>query len=207
MDTNPFLIPETTGEALVKSRGSKFIGLACPVKSLEEAKETLKNIRERYPDATHHCYAWVLGNQGQIQMASDDGEPSHSAGTPILNAIRSFQTVWTFVAVVRYYGGTKLGVPGLIEAYGEAAAQALLQAGRKSEVPRTIFILDFAYDTISFAEQLIHRFKGELIAKSFETGCRYSVSIPSKEADDFSSAVQEQSHRIRLHQAELGASG
>jgi uncharacterized YigZ family protein len=179
-EDNTFWVPEITGQSFFKSRNSKFIGIASRVNSSEEAKEKLREIRTAYPDATHVCYAWVLGDSGSIQMAADAGEPAHSAGTPILNSIRSSGLVWTLVAVVRFYGGSKLGVPGLIEAYSETARLALLDAGKKQELPRFEIQLHFSYPTMPLIEKIIHQFQAEILSKDFQEFCRYSLSIPVK---------------------------
>lgn len=116
---------EKQSEVLHKDRGSKFIGLACPVENDEELKNTLNQLRAQYADATHVCYAYRMGLTGENYRANDDGEPSNSAGQPILREIKSKDLTHILVAVVRYYGGKKLGVSGLIDAYGSAAKQAI----------------------------------------------------------------------------------
>ena len=112
-------------ESLYKEKGSKFIAIACRVDSIEEIKIKLEELKKSYYDARHHCYAYVLGQEGQQVRANDDGEPNHSAGDPILGQIKSKKLTNTLVVVVRYFGGTKLGVSGLINAYKTAAEQAL----------------------------------------------------------------------------------
>ena len=120
-----FLTIGQPAEGLYKEKGSKFIGLAFPVKTEDEVKERLEETRKTYYDARHHCYAYILGHEGTQFRANDDGEPNHSAGDPILGQIRSKELTNTLVIVVRYFGGTKLGVSGLINAYKTAAALAL----------------------------------------------------------------------------------
>lgn len=112
-------------ESLLKERGSKFFGYAYPVSNQTDIKKHLEILANQYPDATHICYAWVLGINGDEHRANDDGEPNNSAGQPILREIKSAGLTYILVAVVRYYGGKKLGVSGLIEAYGGAAKEAL----------------------------------------------------------------------------------
>jgi len=112
-------------DSLYKSKGSKFFAYAWPVKSEAEIKIHLNGLKEKYPDATHHCFAWILGHDKQNFRANDDGEPSNTAGKPILRQIQKLDLCNTLVVVVRYFGGTMLGVPGLIEAYGNAAAECL----------------------------------------------------------------------------------
>jgi len=115
-------------ESFHKDRGSKFYGFACPVSSQEQVDSHLNALKEEYPDATHHCYAFRLGADGSDYRYSDDGEPSNSAVSPIYRQLLSHDLTNTLVVVVRYYGGKKLGVPGLIDAYGTAAHESLKMA-------------------------------------------------------------------------------
>lgn len=112
-------------ESFHKERGSKFYGFAYPVNSQDEVDSHLNELKEEYSDATHHCYAFRLGADGSDFRYSDDGEPSNSAGSPIYRQLLSHDLTNTLVVVVRYYGGKKLGVPGLIDAYGTAAHESL----------------------------------------------------------------------------------
>jgi uncharacterized YigZ family protein len=116
---------EKNAQAEFKDRGSKFIAYACPVRNVEDFKERLTEIKKEHPKATHHCFAYRIGLDGNSYRASDDGEPSGTAGRPILGQIDSKELVNVLVVVVRYFGGTLLGVPGLIHAYRSAAALAL----------------------------------------------------------------------------------
>ena len=111
-----------------KDRGSKFYGFALKTTNKKEFNEWLQKSKSKFPDATHHCYAYVLHPDRSEQYDTDDGEPSNSAGKPILRAINSFQATQIAVIVVRYYGGVNLGIPGLINAYGEAAKLAIEKA-------------------------------------------------------------------------------
>ena len=112
-------------ESNLRDHASKFIGYLYPVRNEEEIKNILSELKKQYYDATHHCYAYRLGTKGEIFRANDDGEPSGSAGKPILNQLLSAQVTNTLAVVVRYFGGTKLGIPGLISAYKEATKEAL----------------------------------------------------------------------------------
>ena len=106
---------ERDAEFVLRERGSKFFAFVYGVKSDQEIKEKLEGLKRQYPDATHHCYAWVMGARGEAQRANDDGEPSNSAGRPILRSIFSVGVTNVLVVVVRYFGGTLLGIPGFIE--------------------------------------------------------------------------------------------
>lgn len=116
-----------SSEGFYKEKGSKFLAFAYPVASEEAVREQLEELRKSYYDARHHCYAYRLGHEGENFRANDDGEPGHSAGDPILGQIKSRDLTNTLVVVIRYFGGTKLGVSGLINAYKTAAAEALEQ--------------------------------------------------------------------------------
>lgn len=125
LDQDAFLTVSQKSSGLYKDKGSKFLYFSFPVETEEEIKSELASLRKIYFDATHHCYAWVLGHNGTQFRANDDGEPNHSAGDPILGQIRSHQLTNVLIVVVRYFGGTKLGVSGLIQAYKTSAALAI----------------------------------------------------------------------------------
>ena len=120
-----FLSIARLSEGFYKEKGSKFLAFAFPTDSEEAVRERLEELRKTYYDARHHCYAYRLGHDGEHFRANDDGEPGHSAGDPILGQIKSRDLTNTLVVVIRYFGGTKLGVSGLITAYKTAAAEAL----------------------------------------------------------------------------------
>ncbi len=122
-DTYKTIIRQTQG--LYKDKGSKFIGIACPVESEAEVKEQLSEIKKQFHDARHHCYAYAIGKSHEYYRINDDGEPSGTAGKPIYGQILSFELTNILIVVVRYFGGTKLGVRGLINAYRAAAREAI----------------------------------------------------------------------------------
>lgn len=132
MSTDSFLTLSGPGSAEVRVRGSSFLGFAAPADTEEEAREILAEHRRRFHDATHNCSAWRM--RGGVQRANDDGEPSGSAGLPILAAVEGAGLVDCIVLVTRYFGGTKLGVGGLVRAYGEAAAAALAVAPKRTGI-------------------------------------------------------------------------
>ena len=125
MKTDAFYTIETESSGFYSEKGSKFYAFAFPVNCEQKIKEIQQNLRKKYYDARHHVYAFVLGAEKQIYRASDDGEPPNSSGMPVLGQIRSFELSNILIVVVRYFGGTKLGVPGLINAYKSAARDAL----------------------------------------------------------------------------------
>jgi uncharacterized YigZ family protein len=128
MSSDTYLTIEKAVTAQLKEKGSRFLGFAFPVENEQAIEQHLKNLRKTYYDASHHCYAYMLGADKTKWRANDDGEPAHSAGEPILGQIRSRQLSDVLVVVVRYFGGTKLGVGGLIAAYKETAALTLSTA-------------------------------------------------------------------------------
>ena len=158
-------------EGLYKDKGSKFIALTFSVSSEEEIKDRLHAVRKEYYDARHHCYGWILGLDHQKMRANDDGEPSHSAGDPILGQIRSHGFTNVLVIVVRYFGGTKLGVGGLINAYKEAANDALLKAGRKQIYEKKRVKFSFEYPQMSIVERMIGDFEIEVVERVFRESC------------------------------------
>jgi uncharacterized YigZ family protein len=116
---------EKTSLGLFKDKGSRFLSFAYHVESVDETKPLIEKLRKEYHDARHHCYAYLLGHDNSLWRANDDGEPSGTAGRPILGQIKSFELTNVLVVVVRYFGGTLLGVSGLINAYREAASDAI----------------------------------------------------------------------------------
>lgn len=124
-----YSVPANKAEAQLRERGSRFLAYAVPCSDEAAAQQALQDLKKQFPDATHHCYAMVLGADGAYQKSSDDGEPAYSAGKPILRAILASGLTNILVVVVRYFGGTQLGIPGLIQAYGESAAMAIAGAG------------------------------------------------------------------------------
>ena len=140
-----YLTIEDNAEAIFKERSSKFLCYAFHVESEEEIAACLEPLYKRYYDATHHCYAWRLGPFGERFRANDDGEPSSTAGKPILGQLLSREITNCLIVVVRYFGGTKLGVPGLIAAYKESAAAVLDVATIVERTVDTRIKIDFSY--------------------------------------------------------------
>lgn len=172
-------------EGLYKEKGSKFIALAYPVFSEEDVKQCLAEARKIYFDARHHCYAYILGAARTIYRANDDGEPNHSAGDPILGQIRSAGLSNVLVIVVRYFGGTKLGVGGLIQAYKTAAAEALANA-KTIEKHETSFIqLRFEYPAMNDVMSLVKEFNVPIKEQQFEMACSLTVEIRKQQTETF----------------------
>ncbi len=175
-----------TSESLFKDRGSKFLGYAFPCDSEEDFKQFLQQLKDEHKGAVHWCSASRIGFPHTIDRSSDDGEPSGSAGKPILNQLLSTEVVNCAVIVVRYYGGTKLGVSGLIQAYKEAAAMALETATFKEDFIKSTFRLQFPYHISGEVESLLRQFDAEIVKKEFLTDCEFFVKINSEKRLDFS---------------------
>ncbi|CAM1365668.1 YigZ family protein [Tenacibaculum litoreum] len=176
-------ITKPSEETLFKDRNSKFFGYAFPVFSEEDIKERLEELRKQHHTARHHCYAWQLGTEKIRFRANDDGEPSNSAGQPIYGQIQSFDVTNVLIVSVRYFGGTKLGVGGLINAY-RTSAQLALEASEIVE--KTIDIhykLKFGYDMMNKVQRIIKERNLDIINQKLELDCEYTISVRKKEAE------------------------
>ena len=170
---NEFHTISNPTEGLYKEKGSKFLSFAFPVRNEEEIKMHLEALRKQYYDARHHCYAYVIGLKNQSYRANDDGEPNHSAGDPILGQIRSKSLTNCLVVVVRYFGGTKLGVSGLITAYKTATEEALNQAEIYTIYSKTKFRLKFGYDQTSEVERALGELEVDYEDKIYTSNCEF----------------------------------
>ncbi len=167
----------------MRERSSKFLSFIYPVESEEQIKAYLDELHKRYFDATHHCYAWRLGPHGEKFRANDDGEPSSTAGKPILGQLLSHNITDCLIVVVRYFGGTKLGVPGLIAAYKESAADAIAQA---TVVERTVdrrIKLIFPYLVMNDVMHAIKEWQPDIKSQIFDNLCTMELSIRESKAD------------------------
>ena len=176
IDDSYFTIKEqSTG--LYKEKGSKFIALAFPLDNEDEIKTHLENVKREYHDARHHCYAYLLGKDGEDYRANDDGEPNHSAGDPILGQMRSVNLTNVLIIVVRYFGGTKLGVGGLINAYKTAAADAIANSTIvEGHVTRQIEV-KFEYLSMNEVMKLIKDYNCKVVEQHFDNACKILINI------------------------------
>jgi uncharacterized YigZ family protein len=179
------------GEALYKEKGSKFFAFAFPVLSDEEFRKHLQELKQQYPDATHHCYALVLNPDQGFQKCSDDGEPFGTAGKPILRAILSAGVTNTGIVVVRYFGGTQLGVPGLIRAYKTAASDALKQCRIIEKAVEDLYELKTGFVYEADARKFIKLLNARIIASDFAEGICFRLAIPRSESQSVSVLLQE----------------
>ena len=176
-------LKKASEEVLFKDRNSKFFGYAFPVSSEEEVKAHLEELKKKHHSARHWCYAWQLGKDDFQYRANDDGEPSNSAGMPIYGQIQSFEVTEVLVVVVRYFGGTKLGVGGLINAY-KTAAQMALEASEIEE--RTIdeqFVVEFDYPEINKVMRIVKENDLNVVDQKLELDCKVYLSVRKSESE------------------------
>ena len=169
-------------EGLFKDKGSKFLSYAFPVETEEEIKDILIQIKKEHHSARHHCYAWRLGTEEITFRANDDGEPSSTAGKPILGQLLSFGLTNILVVVVRYFGGTLLGTGGLINAYRTAAAEAIKNAKTVNRVIEKKFTLKFTYNQMNDVMQIIKQENLNILDTRFELECELDFSVRKSEA-------------------------
>lgn len=167
-------------EGLYKEKGSRFIALAYPVDNEEEIKAIIAGLKEKYYDARHHCYAWRLGADKTAFRANDDGEPSSTAGKPILGQIQSYDLTNILIVVIRYFGGIKLGVSGLIGAYREAAADALQNATIIEKTVDEHLHIRFDYLVMNDVMKIIKDEAPNVLDRHFEAECEMWLSIRQK---------------------------
>lgn len=168
---------EGVAESHFRDRGSRFIGIAHPVSTEIEVKHILDGLRKHYYDATHHCYAYVLGPEKSAWRQNDDGEPSGTAGRPIYGQIISSDLTNILIVVIRYYGGTKLGVPGLINAYKTAAKEAILNARKKTCIIREVYRIDYDYGIMNEVMKTLKEENVELLFTDFGTKCVIEFAV------------------------------
>jgi len=175
-------ILEPTKETLFKERSSKFFGFSFPVTNEEDVKDCLEGVKKTHYSARHFCYAYQIGTKDFKYRVNDDGEPSNSAGMPIYGQIQSFEVTNILIVVVRYFGGTKLGVGGLISAY-KTSAQITLDASEI--VKKTIDVsyqLNFEYDMMNKVMRVLKEKNINLISQKMDLTCEYVVSVRKKES-------------------------
>jgi uncharacterized YigZ family protein len=178
-------------EGLCKEKGSKFFAFAYPIVNAAEVKPLVENLRKEHHAARHVCWAYKLGYTGNEYRANDDGEPSNTAGKPILGQIDSFGLTNILVCVVRYFGGTLLGVGGLIQAYKEAAREALSVA-EIIEKPIEYFVtLRFDYTMQVSVNQSLKQYKARIVSQKFEIACEFECAVPVLQKDLFLQSVSQ----------------
>lgn len=172
-----FLTLSELSEGLFKEKGSKFLGYAFPIKSEIDLKNQIERLKKEHHSARHFCYAFKTGINDVYARGNDDGEPAGTAGAPILGQINSFELTNIGIVVVRYFGGTKLGVRGLIDAYKAAAKEAIELNSVIEEFLLKTLIIKFKYDNTSEAMRLIQEYDGKVINEEYGDSCKLTFNI------------------------------
>ncbi len=178
-------------ETLYKIKSSKFLTYAYPVEREEQIAPLLEQLRKQHYDATHHCYAWRLGAKGERFRANDDGEPSSTAGKPILGQMVSRGVTNCFIVVVRYFGGTKLGVSGLIEAYRDSAAEALDAAQIIEKTVDVRLKVSFSYVSMNGVMKVIKDIQPKIGEQLFDNLCVMELSIRESRSEMLISRLEK----------------
>ncbi len=173
----------TQSEGLYKDKGSKFIAFAIPVLSEEEVKGHLQELRKKYYDARHHCYAYALGPARDAFRINDDGEPSGTAGKPIYGQILSHDLTNVLIVVIRYFGGVKLGVRGLINAYKAAAQEAIANNTIEEKIIKEVYELEFDYPLMNEVMRVLKEQELEQISHDFTLSCKLIFAVRRNSAD------------------------
>ena len=170
-------------ETLFKEKGSKFFGYAFPVLSEDDVKDCLEVLKKKHHSARHFCYAYQIGVEHTQYRANDDGEPNNSAGLPIYGQIQSFEVTNTLIVSVRYFGGIKLGVGGLISAYKKSAQLALTASEIIEKTINVQFKLTFNYDLMNPVMRIIKEKQIEIVHQRLEMDCSYIISVRKSDAN------------------------
>jgi uncharacterized YigZ family protein len=179
-ETDNYRTIEQPSEGIYKEKGSKFLAFAYPVTTENEVKELLKELRKKYYDARHHVYAFRLGADLKTFRCSDDGEPSNSSGPPVLGQIQSHELTNILIVVVRFFGGTKLGIPGLIHAYRTAAANAIENSTIIEKFEQDEFTIEFGYAVMNDVMKILKDENPEQSHQQFDNTCSISLSTRKK---------------------------
>jgi uncharacterized YigZ family protein len=177
-----YLTIESSSESIFKDKGSKFLAYAYQLESEKQVKDIISALKKTHVGARHFCYAYVLGADKSCYRANDDGEPSYTAGKPILGQIRSKDLTNVLIVVVRYFGGTLLGVSGLINAYKNAAANAIEQAVIIEKTVEELFELSFKYDILNDVMKVLKDEQAKIIDQEFSDSCIIKFSIRKNQA-------------------------
>lgn len=196
-------ILQASEEVLFKEKGSKFFGYAYAVNSEEIVKHHLELLKKKHHSARHWCYAWQLGKKYDTYRYNDDGEPSNSAGAPIYGQLQSFDVTNVLVVVVRYFGGTKLGVGGLIQAYKTAAKMALEESKIVERTIDEIFYLNFGYPEMNVVMRIIKEENIKILSQKMENDCLFEISVRLKDADRIFSLF-ENTYKVEIKKQKIG---
>lgn len=176
-------------ESIYKEKGSKFLSFLYPVSSVDEVKEYLTQLKKKYYDATHHCYAYIIGYHKETFRMNDDGEPSSTAGKPIYGQLQSNDLTNVLLVVVRYFGGTKLGVSGLIKAYKESSAECIALAQIVEKQVKNKYNIYFAYEDMNVVMNILKQNNAEQKKQVFDLNCQIEVLIDKRNTSKFESSI------------------
>jgi uncharacterized YigZ family protein len=189
---------ESSAVAEFKDRGSKFLAYSFPIKEVNEFKKQLQALKKEHPKAVHHCFAYRIGTDGNNFRISDDGEPSGTAGKPILGQIDSKNLTDILIVVVRYFGGTLLGVPGLINAYKTASSLVLQCTPVVQKAIEVNYELQFNYTEMNEVMRIIKQFNCTILKNEMQLFCRIEAGIPKNKLEEVLSAFEEVKN-LELH--------
>ncbi|WKD84669.1 IMPACT family member YigZ [Polaribacter huanghezhanensis] len=175
-------IEKPSKETLFKDRNSKFFGYAFPVLNEDDVKEAIDGLKKKHHAARHFCYAWQLGTETISYRANDDGEPNNSAGMPIYGQMQAFEVTNILIVSVRYFGGTKLGVGGLINAYKNSAQLALEASIILDKTINIEYQLSFGYDLMNKVMRIVKEKNLNIVSQQLELDCQYVISVRKKDA-------------------------
>ena len=191
MNSDDYRTIKTEGEGYYTDKRSKFLAFAHHVTSTDEIKELLAGYRKKYYDARHVCYAYMLGPERLEFRANDDGEPSSTAGKPILGQINSNELTDILIVVVRYYGGVNLGTSGLIVAYREAAADAIAHCEIEMRQVEEIITYTFAYPMMNDVMRIVKEMQPRIISQTYDNTCEIRLGIRKSEAEQLRNRLQK----------------
>jgi uncharacterized YigZ family protein len=192
-DNQSFLIPTGTSEFRMTERGSRFLGWCAPAEDEAAAQAVLAERSRLHHDATHHCWAFrVSEGNNELERSSDAGEPSGTAGIPILEQLRKSNLSNVVLVVTRWFGGTKLGRGGLIRAYRQCAAGTIALLPTKMEIPCLDIVIDCPYDLIGFVEHTVKRFEGEVTGGDYSEEAHIKIRLPIIRVDEFTRFLEDE---------------
>jgi uncharacterized YigZ family protein len=189
--TDEYKTIKGTSEGFYSEKRSKFLAFAHHVDSLDEVKELLAQYRKKYYDARHVCYAYMLGAEYTEFRANDDGEPSSTAGKPILGQINSNELTDILIIVVRYYGGVNLGTSGLIVAYREAAADAIAHAEIETRQVEEVVTYDFPYVMMNDVMRVVKEMQPRIVGQTYDNTCQIRLSIRKSEVEQLRKRLEK----------------
>ncbi len=181
-----FTIKKETPPILYKDKGSKFYGFIYPVTNTDDIKEALEKTKKLHPQASHHCYAWQLGIDTITYRANDDGEPNNTAGSPIYGQIQSHNITNVLIIAVRYFGGTKLGVGGLITAYRATAKEAIAAAAVIEKIATSKITITFDYPIMNKVMRIVKKHNLTITKQDLQLNCSYDLAIRLRDIEQIS---------------------